>query len=155
MDDRKRPDPKDQTSTERLPAAPVPVRPPSSRGVTLVVFHQTETYTAQLDPGRALVIGRKAPSDIVVDDDNLSRQHARFSLADGRITVEDPRPHVMGDRVDEHHGTADAALARTGQMPHASAPSAILAWVRDHEQKQVGEGKCTEWSGQCQYRDHS
>ncbi len=30
-------------------------------------------------------------------------------------------------------GTADTALARTGQMPHASAPSAILAWLRDHE----------------------
>lgn len=99
MDDRKRPDPKDQTSTGRLPAAPVPVRPPSSRGVTLVVFHQTETYTAQLDPGRALVIGRKAPSDIVVDDDNLSRQHARFSLADGRITVED-----LGSRNGTHIG---------------------------------------------------
>src|SRR3954468_5335176 len=30
-------------------------------------------------------------------------------------------------------GTAAAALARTGQMPHASAPSALLAWVRDNE----------------------
>lgn len=30
-------------------------------------------------------------------------------------------------------GTADAALARTGQMPHASAPSALLRWIRDHQ----------------------
>jgi L-xylulokinase len=30
-------------------------------------------------------------------------------------------------------GTAERALARTGQMPHASAPSALLAWVHDHE----------------------
>lgn len=30
-------------------------------------------------------------------------------------------------------GVADEALALTGQIPHASAPSAILAWVRDHE----------------------
>ena len=28
---------------------------------------------------------------------------------------------------------ADAALALTGQLPHASAPSALLAWIRDHE----------------------
>ena len=28
---------------------------------------------------------------------------------------------------------ADAALALTGQMPHASAPSALLAWIRDNE----------------------
>lgn len=25
------------------------------------------------------------------------------------------------------------SLARTGQLPHASAPSALLAWIRDHE----------------------
>ena len=30
-------------------------------------------------------------------------------------------------------GTAQAALALTGQMPHASAPSALLAWVKRHE----------------------
>ncbi len=30
-------------------------------------------------------------------------------------------------------GTARAALARTGQMPHASAPAALLAWMRVHE----------------------
>ncbi|MGN6583915.1 MAG: FGGY-family carbohydrate kinase [Rhizobiaceae bacterium] len=30
-------------------------------------------------------------------------------------------------------GTAEAALARTGQMPHASAPAALLAWIRAHE----------------------
>ncbi|MEM8728656.1 MAG: FGGY-family carbohydrate kinase [Pseudomonadota bacterium] len=30
-------------------------------------------------------------------------------------------------------GTAARALARTGQMPHASAPSAILAWIKAHE----------------------
>jgi L-xylulokinase len=28
---------------------------------------------------------------------------------------------------------ADAALALTGQRPHASAPSALLAWIRAHE----------------------
>lgn len=33
----------------------------------------------------------------------------------------------------EQDGTSRAALSRTGQMPHASAPSAILAWMRVHE----------------------
>lgn len=33
----------------------------------------------------------------------------------------------------EADGTSDRALSRTGQVPHASAPSALLAWVRDHE----------------------
>ena len=31
----------------------------------------------------------------------------------------------------ERDGTAAIALSRTGQMPHTSAPSALLAWVRD------------------------
>lgn len=30
-------------------------------------------------------------------------------------------------------GTADRALGRTGQTPHASAPSALLAWLSDHD----------------------
>lgn len=30
-------------------------------------------------------------------------------------------------------GTAAAALQLTGQVPHASAPSALLAWMRDHQ----------------------
>ncbi len=33
----------------------------------------------------------------------------------------------------ERDGTAGSALTRTGQMPHASAPSALLSWVRAHE----------------------
>ena len=30
-------------------------------------------------------------------------------------------------------GISARALARSGQMPHASAPSALLAWIRQHE----------------------
>lgn len=30
-------------------------------------------------------------------------------------------------------GTSAAALHLSGQTPHASAPSALLAWIRDHE----------------------
>ncbi|MEM9707383.1 MAG: FGGY-family carbohydrate kinase [Pseudomonadota bacterium] len=33
----------------------------------------------------------------------------------------------------EDDGTSDEALSVTGQMPHASAPSALLAWVRLNE----------------------
>ncbi len=33
----------------------------------------------------------------------------------------------------EASGVSDTALARTGQRPHASAPSALLAWIRDHD----------------------
>jgi len=33
----------------------------------------------------------------------------------------------------EADGTSAAALSLSGQMPHASAPSALLAWIRDHD----------------------
>ena len=50
-------------------------------------------------------------------------------------------------------GTGNAALARTGQMPHASAPSAILAWVRDHEPERFGRIAhvlaCKDWLRFC------
>ncbi len=33
----------------------------------------------------------------------------------------------------QEDGTAEAALPLSGQTPHASAPSALLAWLRDHQ----------------------
>jgi L-xylulokinase len=50
-------------------------------------------------------------------------------------------------------GTADAALARTGQIPHASAPSAILAWIRDHQPDRFARVAhvlaCKDWLAFC------
>jgi DNA-binding NtrC family response regulator len=39
--------------------------------------------------GAALVVGRSSPSDVIVDDTSLSRQHARFVGAPGGASVED------------------------------------------------------------------
>ncbi len=50
-------------------------------------------------------------------------------------------------------GTSAAALGRTGQMPHASAPSALLAWMRDHEPERfarIGHVlACKDWLRFC------
>ncbi|MGP9804083.1 FGGY-family carbohydrate kinase [Paracoccus sp. NSM] len=50
-------------------------------------------------------------------------------------------------------GTAAMALERTGQMPHASAPSAILGWMRDHEPERfaaIGHVlACKDWLTLC------
>lgn len=50
-------------------------------------------------------------------------------------------------------GTADAALGRTGQMPHASAPSAILGWIRDNQPDRfarIGHVlACKDWLTHC------
>ncbi|MDW6022903.1 FGGY-family carbohydrate kinase [Mesorhizobium sp. BAC0120] len=53
----------------------------------------------------------------------------------------------------ERDGTAAAALSRTGQMPHASALSALLAWIRDHEPERfarIGHVlACKDWLRFC------
>lgn len=50
-------------------------------------------------------------------------------------------------------GIAAAALKRTGQVPHASAPSAILAWIRDNEPDRfssIGHAiACKDWLRYC------
>lgn len=50
-------------------------------------------------------------------------------------------------------GTAARALDRTGQTPHASAPSALLAWIRDNEPDRFGRIAhvlaCKDWLRLC------
>ncbi|RWH33499.1 MAG: carbohydrate kinase, partial [Mesorhizobium sp.] len=50
-------------------------------------------------------------------------------------------------------GTAGKALSRTGQTPHASAPSSLLAWIRDHEPERfarIGHVlACKDWLRFC------
>ncbi len=60
-----------------------------------------------------------------------------------------------GNIADAWHtdGTADAALARTGQVPHASAPSAILGWMRRKQPERFARVKhvlaCKDWLTFC------
>ncbi|MEM1399794.1 MAG: FGGY-family carbohydrate kinase [Pseudomonadota bacterium] len=60
----------------------------------------------------------------------LIDDHAR-PLRPGILSL-DSRAGAIVDRWTNDR-TAEDALARTGQVPHASAPSALLAWVRDNE----------------------
>jgi len=55
----------------------------------LVTYQRDGTKVAELRRGEALVVGRAAPSDVVVPDPALSRQHARFSFTPDGLTVED------------------------------------------------------------------
>jgi len=56
---------------------------------TLVFYHRDGTAVAHLDKGRSLVVGRSTPSDLVIPDLGLSRQHARFTWDERGIWVED------------------------------------------------------------------
>jgi two-component system response regulator AtoC len=55
----------------------------------LLIFCDAEAQLKLLDEGAAVVIGRDAPSEILVDDTSVSRQHARFVRNRGEVWVED------------------------------------------------------------------
>ncbi|WP_372802396.1 FGGY-family carbohydrate kinase [Paracoccus seriniphilus] len=53
----------------------------------------------------------------------------------------------------DNDGTATTALQHTGQTPHASAPSALLAWIRDHDPQRFSRIAhvlaCKDWLRFC------
>jgi DNA-binding NtrC family response regulator len=55
----------------------------------LLVYHQDGVQVVPLREGVPVTVGRSAPSECVIDDRSLSRSHARFTLEDGAVTVED------------------------------------------------------------------
>ena len=57
--------------------------------VSLVVYHRDGVDVVPLKPGHAVVIGRAAPSDVVIEDPSVSRQHARFEPAGLGLLVQD------------------------------------------------------------------
>jgi pSer/pThr/pTyr-binding forkhead associated (FHA) protein len=55
-------------------------------------------------PDGSLVVGRDSNCDIVLDDPNISRRHARFAMADNSVSVSDLHSRegtkVNGKRID-------------------------------------------------------
>jgi DNA-binding NtrC family response regulator len=70
----------------------------------LVVYHRDGVSSAPLGAGAGVVVGRDAPSDLVIRDASLSRRHARFRVEDGEVVVEDLGSTngtlVAGERVE-------------------------------------------------------
>jgi DNA-binding NtrC family response regulator len=56
---------------------------------TLVLYHRDGAAVASLMRGERIVVGRAAPSNVIINDPGLSRQHARFEWDDQGIWVED------------------------------------------------------------------
>jgi len=78
-----------ETSTEPFSNSPGEPPPPAQQGIWIVVYYSDGVEAARLAPGQSLVVGRGEPSTLCVPDRTLSRTHARFSLIDGRVLVED------------------------------------------------------------------
>jgi DNA-binding NtrC family response regulator len=99
---------------------------PEERRFALLVFFGAEAQVRLLDQGSVAVVGREPPCEIVVRDASISRRHARFSIEDGRVWVEDLDSRngtlVCGQRVARRRldpgdevrvGTARLVLAAT------------------------------------------
>jgi transcriptional regulator with PAS, ATPase and Fis domain len=56
---------------------------------SLVILHRNGARIVPLSHGDAVTIGRAPPVDVLVQDNTLSRQHARFQLLEDRVFVQD------------------------------------------------------------------
>jgi DNA-binding NtrC family response regulator len=76
----------------------------------LLLYHRDGVQVVPLEPDRPIVIGRAWPSDVVVEDLSLSRQHARVGWQQGQIWIEDVGS-TNGTLVRGERSTARAVLA--------------------------------------------
>ena len=72
-----------EVTERRGPSEPHPPR------LALLFEGPAQPFVVPLLRGRPLVVGRRAPADIVIDDGSLSRQHARFVWEEDGVWVED------------------------------------------------------------------
>ncbi len=99
----------------------------------LLVFCDDDTQLKPLAESVAVVLGRDAPAEIVVDDPSVSRQHARFVLREGEVWVQDLDSRngtaIAGKRIHEQRlepgdevniGRARVVLAATRKTPAGS-----------------------------------
>jgi DNA-binding NtrC family response regulator len=72
---------------------------------SLVVYHRDAVKVVPLTEANPLVLGRAFPSDLVIDDPSLSRQHVRFTWMPEGVRVEDlgstNGTHLRGDRIEK------------------------------------------------------
>jgi two-component system, NtrC family, response regulator AtoC len=112
--------------------------PGGERRFALLVFFGDEAQVRLLDHGSTSVVGREPPCEIVVRDASISRRHARFSIVEGAVWVEDLDSRngtlLRGQRVERVRlepgdevqvGTVRLVLAATlsrEQAPEAGRP---------------------------------
>jgi serine phosphatase RsbU (regulator of sigma subunit) len=101
-----------RTLADTLPDAG---QPEETGHVTLLVHFHGGMRVVPLTVAEAVVVGRSSPADLVLPEARLSREHARFSIVDGVVWVEDlgstNGTSVNGKRVKRHAlGAADRVI---------------------------------------------
>lgn len=76
-----------RTTSQYVPLPVTPRATPSS--ISLVFTWLSGVHAVALREDRPLVVGRGAPSDVVLDEASLSRSHARFWLERGEVRFAD------------------------------------------------------------------
>ena len=64
-------------------------RDTDARRVSLIFSWADGLRAVSLQEGSGLVVGRSEPAQVILADRSLSRAHARISLRDGRVHIED------------------------------------------------------------------
>jgi DNA-binding NtrC family response regulator len=121
---------------------------PGTKGRVLLSFYGPEgASAATLGEGESLVVGRATLADVCIDDERMSRQHARLSCEQGVVWVEDLKSRngtrVNGAMITEKcavepggeatvgrttvcvHQGRDADTAREGLVPHRETMGAL------------------------------
>ena len=101
----------------------------------LLIFCDAEAQLKLLEEGSAVVIGRETPSEIVVADASVSRQHARFVRNQGEVWVEDldsrNGTRLRGKAIERQRlesgdevliGNVRVVLAGTRELPVCATP---------------------------------
>jgi two-component system, NtrC family, response regulator AtoC len=125
-------------SNELLVGLEPPIAADTSVRHALLVFCDDDTQLKPLTDNVAVIVGREAPAEIVVDDPSISRQHARFVLRDREVWVEDLDSRngtFMGERrlVEQRLapgdevsiGRARVVLASTRNAAQEREPSSV------------------------------
>jgi DNA-binding NtrC family response regulator len=107
--------------------------------VSLLIYSSHGARVVPLEEGGTLVVGRLPPADVIVRDQNLSRQHARVVLRQGWIWVEDldstNGTWVNGKRID-----VPTPLTKNDELAFGS----VTASVQDLN---PADRQCFAWGG--------
>lgn len=114
---------------------------PALRRVSLVFSWGEHVHAVSLREGQALVVGRAEPAQVVIEDRSLSRTHARLSMREQRLYLEDlgstNGSFVNGNQVKDAM-VAEGDLVRLGSVELrlsglSSGRVTSKAWVSSQE----------------------
>ena len=102
------------------------------------------------DPDAPLRRSQLSQQQLTVTGSTCSMAHSGL-LGNGILSLDSRATEIVAEW--EADGTAASALAQTGQKPHVSAPSAILAWIKRHQPERFSRIAhvlaCKDWLRFC------